>query len=281
VLASTFNKELMTNRGRLMAEECLYLGFEADWMPGANLHRTPFGGRNFEYYSEDSVMNYLCSIPEVIEMEAKGVHAGAKHLAGNDQENNREGVAVFFNEQAFREGSLRGFEGILAVAGAKAIMHGYNRIGLEWCSASEALCTQVLENEWGFVGQQETDAVADPTGTYKGHFATTLVAGTDNYCLDFSGLSTAGVVQLITSNDDGYLLGKLRKSVHDYLYTVANSNIMNGYSANSKVVSITPWWQTAMKAIIAVFAVLDILCIAMLIRSKTKKKENIQVEVQS
>jgi beta-glucosidase len=56
---------------------------------------------------------------------------------------------------------------------------------------------------------------------------------------------------------------------------------MNGYSANSKVVSITPWWQTAMKAIIAVFAVLDILCIAMLIRSKTKKKENIQVEVQS
>ncbi len=72
VLASTFNKDLMTRRGELMAEECLYLGMMENWMPGVNLHRTPFGGRNFEYYSEDAVMNYLCEIPEVQAMEKKG-----------------------------------------------------------------------------------------------------------------------------------------------------------------------------------------------------------------
>jgi beta-glucosidase len=160
-------------------------------------------------------------------------------------------------------------------------MHGYNRLGLEWCSASEALCTEVLENEWGFVGQQETDAVADPTGTYKGHFTTTLAAGTDVYCLDFSGTSSQAIAQEITSNDDGYLLQLLRKSVHDYLYTVANSNIMNGYSADSKVVTVTPWWQPVMGIVIAVLAILDVLCLVMMFRSRKKKRDEIQVEVQS
>lgn len=280
VLASTFNKDLMRNRGELMAEECLYLGMMEDWMPGVNLHRTPFGGRNFEYYSEDSVMNYLCEIPEVEAMEAKGVHAGAKHCIGNDQENNREGIAVFFNEQAFREGALRGVEGVLAVAGGQAVMHGFNRLGFTWCSSSIALCTQVLESEWGFVGQQETDAVAGAVGTYKGHFVPAVAAGTDNFCLDFAGDSSRALVQAITTNDDGNLLGLLRKSVHDYLYVAANSNIMNGYSANSKVVSVTPWWQPLMYGLIAAFAVLDVLCLAMLLRRRFGKKEKINVEVQ-
>ena len=95
ILASTFNKELLQRRGELMAEEAMYLGMAQVWMPGVNLHRTPFGGRNFEYYSEDAVMSYLCIIPEVQAMESKGVHAGAKHVAGNDQENNRQESAYF------------------------------------------------------------------------------------------------------------------------------------------------------------------------------------------
>lgn len=283
VLASTFNKDLMARRGELMAEECLYLGMMEDWMPGVNLHRTPFGGRNFEYYSEDAVMNYLCEIPEVQAMEAKGVHAGAKHITGNDQENNREGISVFFNEQAFREGSLRGVEGAIAAGKGQALMHGFNRLGLVWCSSNKALCTQVIENEWGFVGQQETDAVASAAGTYKGHYVPALIAGTDNYCLDFGGDSSRAVVKAITDNDDGYLLGVLRKAAHDYLYVAANSNIMNGYSVNSKVVSVTPWWRPVMYGLIAGFAVLDALCLLMLLKKrfgKSKKTSNIEVEVQ-
>ena len=275
ILASTFNKELLQRRGELMAEEAMYLGMAQVWMPGVNLHRTPFGGRNFEYYSEDAVMSYLCIIPEVQAMESKGVHAGAKHVAGNDQENNRQGISVFFNEQAYREGALRGCESAVTEGGGMAVMHGFNRLGMKWCSSSEALCTQVLRNEWGFYGQQETDAVATDEG-YRAHFTTSLAAGTNTYCLDFSGASSRAITAAIESNDDGYLLGKLRDSAHYYLYIIANSSIMNGYSVDSKVVAVTPWWQPTMYVIIGVFAVLDIFLIVMLVRGK--RKDTIRVE---
>lgn len=275
ILASTFNKELLQRRGELMAEEAMYLGMAQVWMPGVNLHRTPFGGRNFEYYSEDAVMSYLCIIPEVQAMESKGVHAGAKHVAGNDQENNRQGISVFFNEQAYREGALRGCESAVTEGGGMAVMHGFNRLGMKWCSSSEALCTQVLRNEWGFYGQQETDAVATDEG-YRAHFTTSLAAGTNTYCLDFSGASSRAITAAIESNDDGYLLGKLRDSAHYYLYIIANSSIMNGYSVDSKVVAVTPWWQPTMYVIIGVFAVLDIFLIVILVRGK--RKDTIRVE---
>ncbi len=271
ILAATFNKDLMTRRGELMAEECLYLGMSTDWMPGVNLHRTPFGGRNFEYYSEDANMSYLCAIPEVEAMEAKGVHAGMKHLTGNDQENNRQGISVFFNEQAFREGSLRGAEGAVAAGKGQTLMHAFNRLGMVWCSASTALVTQVVVNEWGFIGQQETDAVASGE-PYKVHYASTIMAGTDTYCLDFAGASSRAVAQQIRETDDGDLLEKVREAAHDYLYTVANSSVMNGYSTDSKVVSVTPWWKPVMYALIAVFTALTALSAFMLYKAPKKNR---------
>ncbi len=271
VLASTFNKDLMYNRGKLMANECMYLGMEEDWMPGVNIHRTPFGGRNFEYYSEDGTMNYLCAIPEVVAMEERGVHAGAKHIVGNDQENNREGIAVFFNEQGFREITLRGAEGAVAVAKGQALMHGFNRLGLVWCSENTALCNQVIEKEWGFTGQQETDAVAGAAGTYKWHLTSAVAAGVDQFCLDFAGDVGRAVAAQIKETDDGDLLALVRKSAHDYLYTVANSSIMNGYSVDSRIVSVTPWWQPLMTGLIVLFAALDALFIFMNLRSRKRE----------
>lgn len=275
ILASTYNKELMQRRGELMGEEAMYLGMTYVWMPGVNLHRTPFGGRNFEYYSEDANMNYLCAIPEVQGMESKGVHAGAKHLAGNDQENNREGISVFFNEQAFREGALRGCEGALTKGGGMAVMQAFNRLGMKWSSANAGLCTEVVRNEWGFAGMEETDAVAGDA-TFKSHFTSTLAAGTEVYCLDFSGASSKVVLEQIENDDDGYMLEKLRDAAHHNLYIMANSATMNGYSPNSKVVSVTPWWQPTMYVVIGVFAALEILCLVMLVRGK--RKTQVQVE---
>ena len=276
VLASTFNKDLMLRRGELMGEEGMYLGYAEHFMPGANIHRTPFGGRNFEYYSEDAVMTYLCQIPEVQGIESKGISAGPKHLTANDQENNRLGVSTFFNEQAFREGSLRGFEGALAVAECNSVMHGFNRLGMVWCSSSLALCTNVAVNEWGFVGHQETDALGQAENPYKTHYATSLMAGTDSWCIDFTGASSRGLLTQIQETDDGLLLGKLREAVHDNLYMVANSAMMNGYSTNSVIESVIPWWQPTMYVVIGVFAVLDIVLIAMLVRSR--KKDVIRLE---
>lgn len=275
ILASTFNKDLMMRRGELMGEEAQYLGMAYVWMPGVNLHRTPFGGRNFEYYSEDANMSYLCSAQTVQGMASKGVHAGAKHLTGNDQENNREGISVFFNEQAFREGSLRGCEGALTQENSLAVMHAFNRLGMKWSSASQALCTQVVRNEWGFKGIEETDAIAGGS-TFKLHFTSTLAAGTNVFCLDFSGDSTKALVNAIEENDDGYLLGKLRETAHYYLYAIANSSVMNGFSTDSIVESVTPWWQPTMYVIIGVFAVLDIFLLIMLVRGK--KKDTVRVE---
>lgn len=274
ILAATFNKDLMRRRGELMGEEALYLGMGYVWMPGTNLHRTPFGGRNFEYYSEDANMNYLCEIVEVQGIESKGVHAGAKHLAGNDQENNREGISVFFNEQAFREGALRGCEGSLTLGGGMAVMHAFNRLGMEWSSSNSALCTQVVRNEWGFMGIEETDAIAGGS-SFKSHFLSSLSAGTNVYCLDFTADSSKALVNHISKNDDGDMLGMLRESAHYYLYTIANSAVMNGYSTNSIVESVIPWWQPTMFTLIGVFALLEISCVVMVIRKKRNSKINI------
>ena len=272
VLASTFNKDLMARRGALLGEEYQYAGLTDGWLPGVNLHRTPFGGRNFEYYSEDANVSYLCAIPVVTEFQKKGINAGPKHYAANDQELNRDGISCFFNEQAFREGALRGTEGAIAVAKSNLLMQGFNRLGMVWCSASTALCTQVAENEWGFQGKQITDAFGDmDPASYKSHFASSLVAGTDAYCMDFSGCSTAAIVEQIERTDDGYLLQCLRKATHDSLYIAANSSLMNGYSPDSTIEYITPWWQPATYAVIAVFAILEIIFLVVLVRSMKKK----------
>ncbi len=278
VLASTFNKDLIARRGELMGEESLFLGIMENWGPGVNLHRTPFGGRNFEYFSEDANMSYLCSVPYITAFQENGVNAGPKHVTGNEQENNREGIACFFNEQAFREGSLRGVEGAVKVADAKSAMQGFNRLGLTGNSSSYALNTQVMRNEWGFIGHIETDAVVGAVEGYKSHYTTNLAAGTDSFCLDFPGQSTIVITEAINSKDDGNLLSHLRRASKNILYVTANSNIMNGYDTNTVVEYITPWWQTALKTIIVVFGIIDVLAIVMVVK---KRKKNTIVKVES
>ncbi len=273
VLASTFNKELMASRGELMGEEALFLGLVENWGPGVNLHRTPFGGRNFEYYSEDANMNYLCAIPVVEAFQSNGVSAGVKHVVGNDQENNREGVACFFNEQAFREGALRGAEGAVKVAKAKSIMGAYNRLGLVSTFSSNALNTEVLRGEWGFEGHIETDAVLSDEVGYKSNYTTFLVAGSDSFCLDYNGQSTKDILAQINLNDDGYLLGHLRKASKNILFVVANSNVMNGYEKNVNIVQVTPVWQYICFGIIIILGLFDLMAIRMYINKKRNKTE--------
>ena len=270
LLASTFNKDLMRTRGEQIGEEGLYLGVVEVWGPGANLHRTPFGGRSFEYFSEDANMNYLCASPIVQGVESKGVHSGPKHLAGNDQEVNRQGIANFFNEQAFREGALRGLEGGVAVGEAQSLMQAFNRLGFIGCSLSEALNKTVVRDEWGYQGHIETDAIGTSSTGYKAAFTTMLAAGTDSFCLDTQRQTPTAIATAITENDDGYLLGELRRAAKNILYNDANSNIMNGLNNNSVIVSITPWWQPALHWTIAGFAVLTALCLIMLTIAKVR-----------
>lgn len=274
LLASTFNKNLMKQRGEFLGEEGLFLGLVEIWGPGCNLHRTPFGGRSFEYFSEDANMSYLSSVPIVEGVQSKGVHAGPKHLTGNDQENNRQGIVNFFNEQAFREGALRGLEGAVAQAGAHSLMQAFNRLGFIGCSLSDNLNKEVVRGEWGMKGHIETDAIGTSSQGYKAAFSTMLAAGTDSFCLDTQRQSPQAIVAAITSENDGYLLKQLRRAAKNILYNDANSNIMNGLNSNSTIVSITPWWQPILYIISAVILLMFLISIAILIKSKINYKKS-------
>lgn len=271
VAACMWNSDRLTRRGELMAEEALYCKLPLFWAGGGNLHRTPFGGRNGEYFSEDAVLTNLYTTTELTAVQSRGVTPGIKHVAGNDQELHREGLAVFFNEQAFREQTLRAFEGALSNENTMALMQSFNRLGLVWASSSKALCTQVLRKEWGFNGQQETDGVAG--GAYKSHFATSLSAGTTTYCIDPTGSAASAIVEEIRGNDDGNMLLNLRDAVKRYHYMLSHTNLINGLSMNATVESIMPWWQIALYAIDVVFVLLMVGGLFMMFRAKRRSEE--------
>ena len=151
-LASTWNKELAYSQGSFMGEDGLYLGKTSIWAPGANLHRTPYSARNFEYYSEDSMLAYYMGARQCKGLQDKGCIACPKHFAFNDQEKNRCSLINFFNEQEARELQLRSFQGSFTEGGAMGTMTSFSRIGCTYAGASHALLTDVLREEWGFKG---------------------------------------------------------------------------------------------------------------------------------
>lgn len=279
VAACMWNTDRLQRRGELMGEEALYCKLPLFWAGGGNLHRTPFGGRNGEYFSEDAILTNLMSTAELVAVQSKGVTPGIKHLAGNDQELYREGLVTFFNEQAFREGPLKGFEGVLTNDNTMAVMQSFNRIGVLWSSESSALATQVLRNEWGFKGQVETDGVAG--GKYKYHFSSSLTAGTTTYCIDPSGDSAAGILNEITTNDDGYLLGVLRNAVKNYHYMLSRTNLINGMSPDATIKTIMPWWQTSLYALDAILAILTLACAVMCYRNTRRQDGNDTIKVEA
>ena len=284
VLASTWNKDLYESRGNLMAEEALYCSYPTIWCGGGNIHRTPFSGRNFEYYSEDGYMTYIGTSIELKAMQEKGLNAGIKHFCGNDQELYRESLSTFFNEQSFRENNLRAFEGAFCNAKILDTMQGFNRIGCTYMAQSLELMVNVLRNEWGYEGKIITDAVAGMS--YKTHYLDSLAAGTDYYCWDkmaFGGgepiIAKDVVYEHITENDDGYMLECLRRANKNIYYALSRSMAVNGLSSESEVISITPWWQYSLYAVTAVFGVLTIILAVLYIRKEYQKKSVLKTEM--
>ncbi len=270
VLACTWNKDLHRRRGELMGEECLFCGFTCVFNIGGNLHLTPFGGRNFEYISEDGTFNYYAAAVEAEGMSSKGVTPSIKHFAGNDQEFARKGVSTFFNEQFFREIDLRAFEGALRKAGARGLMQALHRLGVILDPQSYALNTEVLRNEWGFQGFAETDALSRTA--YTNYFVGALAAGTSVYCLDSGGTSTKKVYQYLSSTGDGDMLQHLRRAVKDYHFAMVNGCGINGLSATATVRSVTPWWQTAIYCLDGVLSAAVLGCLTMLILAQRNEK---------
>ena len=263
MLACSWNIELAEDMGRGIAEDGLYSDTVGWYGPGMNIHRTPFAGRNFEYYSEDPFISGALGKAEVYGAATKGMYAFIKHFAVNDQETHRDdrGIATFVDEQAIREIYLKPFEMTIlnnnveieyneavkdengniqsyvrktaTVPAASAVMTSFNRIGTTWAGGHYNLITGVLRGEWGFNGFVLTDY---EVGAGKGSYMNTLqslAAGGD------AKLKTVGMEALLGFDISDYpaYFGYGRDAAHRILYTVVNSAGMNGYVHGVEFVS--------------------------------------------
>ena len=243
VLAATWNDDLAEEFGKAIGEDSINLGVAVWYAPACNIHRSPYGGRMFEYFSEDSMLSGAMTAGVVAGAASKGVIATVKHFALNDQETNRMGLAVFANEQTVREIYLKPFEMAVRDGGASAMMASMNRIGSRWTGGHKGLMTSTLRDEWGFKGFVVTDQASYNVFAYE-DMREGLEAGTDLW------LNTDAQLWKLSNADmtDGVVANMQRAAKH-ISYAISRSNAMNGLSANSKIVKVTPLWRWGVYAL--------------------------------
>ena len=152
IIAATFNPRLAHEQGECCGMEAHIDNKAGWWGPAVNTHRSPFGGRNFEYYSADPFLMGRMAANVVGAATDRGIYCYFKHFAVNDQEKNRESGISFVNEQALREIYLKSFQMVFEEGKSIGVMGSYNRIGLTEAAGHYGLMTEVLRNEWGFKG---------------------------------------------------------------------------------------------------------------------------------
>ena len=264
VMAATWNVSLINELGVLIGEDGLHGGVTGWYAPAMNTHRTPYTGRNFEYFSEDGFLAGQMGAAEVQGVQSKGIFCYIKHFALNDQETNRKGVATFSNEQAIREIYLTPFENSVRSGGAKAVMTSHNRIGATWAAGCSALNNNVLRDEWGFTGHIVTDYVGTPV--YQSALQAVL-AGNDMM------LSTSAANENISPyKNNAHVMTAVREACHNILYTGVNSAAMNGVDENTRIVSVLPLWQTwliAFDCVVAALILVGVVCIVRRCRKNT------------
>jgi beta-glucosidase len=252
LIAQTWDVDLGRAMGEMLGNEAMFKDINGWYAPAANLHRSPFAGRNFEYYSEDPFLSGLMMTSVANGAAEKGVYTPLKHFALNDQETNRvnNGIATWATEQTIREIYLKPFEMAVknitmevpyladdegtietTTVGATAIMSSFNRIGATWAGGSEALMTDVLRGEWGFEGFAISDFNLYPYMNPN----QSISAGTD-LTLTFQPSKSFGDTSSAKAVTD------IREATHNILFTVASSNAMNGLAPGATVSYTPPTW---------------------------------------
>lgn len=155
VISSTWNKQLAKDYGEIMGQMAKEMNVAGWYAPGMNTHRMAFGGRNYEYYSEDGVLAGAIASNTVQGAREKGVYSFIKHFALYDS--NAKMVSIWSNEQAIREIYLKPFEKAIKDGNANALMVSWNYIGNKWAGGTTELMKDVLRGEWGFQGMALTD----------------------------------------------------------------------------------------------------------------------------
>jgi beta-glucosidase len=216
VVASTWNTALVEEAGQSLGDEAVLNGVSGLYGPAMNTHRTPFGGRNFEYYAEDGLLAGKIGAAMVRGVSSRNIYTYIKHFALDDQETNVTQLAIWSNEQAIREVYLRSFEITVKEGHARAVMSSWNCIGATWTGASRALLTDVLRRECGFVGMVITDNAM--MGSYMD--ADMAVAAGNDLMLSPTSLKL-DMRNTVTGQQN------MRAASHNILYTVANSTALD------------------------------------------------------
>ncbi len=274
VIAQTFSKQLAAEYGRVIGNYSLWSNLTIFWGCGTNLHRLPYNARNHEYYSEDAVLTAGQGTAYVAAAKEYGCIVAPKHLAFNDTEVNRTGVAVFMTEQQARENELRGTQAIIEDAGALGVMSAYNRVGCLTSNSHSGLMLGILRGEWGFQGLMSEDFIQDANYTA---LKEAVINGITMSCN--TGDSTMEAVSakwpywtVENVSQDATLLAALKQVMLWQNYALANSNAMDGLAATSRLVSVRTWYDNALTGVQVVFGLLTLAGIAMYLRAAKRKK---------
>lgn len=257
LLAATWNVELAKEFGDAISKEGEAWDISGWYAPGLNTHRTPFLGRNFEYYSEDGFLAGTMAAHVVAKAEENGMYCYMKHFALNERETWRHyGLCTWASEQAMREIYFVPFELAVKDGGSTAVMSSYNNLGTTWAGASRALLTDVLRSEWGFVGTVLTDN--NEEHGFMDIEQAVLAGGTS--LLFGWGVKT---FDTLSASASGQL--KMREAAHQYLYTIANS-----YA--TEITAPTPMWRMpAIIGSVVLYALAAVGIVVILQRRKYNK----------
>lgn len=269
LVAATWNFELAEQYGIAVGQECLTSSpiITGWYAPGLNIHRSPFGGRNFEYYSEDPLLSGMTCAGTVQGAAKMGVESYIKHFVVNDLETHRtaNGPVTWLNEQALREIYLRAFEVAVKVPeielnyleyitdedgnttgaemktktirGNMAIMSAFNRIGTQWVGGRSDILNDVLRGEWGFLGAVITDFNG---GAAYMNCELGITSGNDLMLSNIAQLDLAN--NKIADEDNPSTVIAMRTAMHNVLYSHANSNAMQGLaSGDITKYKLAPW----------------------------------------
>ena len=258
VLAATWNQDLANEYGKLMGEDAILTKTAGWYAPATNLHRSPFSGRNYEYFSEDPFLSGRITANIIKNVQQKGVYVYMKHFALNDQETNRAAnnqVSVWAQEQAIRELYLKPFQMGVEDGGAKGIMLSMNRIGSTWSGDHYPLLTNVCRGEWGFNGIFITD-----------YLASMDVAMIDKLLAAGGNLVLSTTEFRLSDVKANWCRAYLRDSTHLVLYHQANSLAVNGlggedvkFEVGTPIYKIALWVLMGLLAVYLVYSIIKMI----------------------